>query len=383
MRNFIMIAVLLLGVVLIGVIGCTTAITDTGGTGIARYLGAAVCKECHSSAYNDYVETAHFDTMVDDPENPYDFYSIWEADGKPDYCLVCHTTGWDETTNNGGADEPENYDNLLGIQCEACHGPGSLHVAGGGDKAEITINIGADLCGSCHNGEHHPTYDEWQESGHEDALVDLLDSGHAGDYCLICHSGDYYYDRTLTVDTAQYGLTCVACHKAHGSVNDHQLLLPSEDICIVCHTMGDAQPGSTPHHASYEMLMGFGAYEWPGEPYSNSPHTTLIPERCTKCHMFQEGYNDPNPAVMGHTFEPDLFVCQECHPGATDFNINGAQTDIEGLLAALDAELEAGSDTDTNYDEAKFDYDYVNNDANPEDDESHGTYVAGLLAANA
>jgi predicted CXXCH cytochrome family protein len=363
MRNLIIITLVLsCSAIFVGIIGCTTGVTDTGGTGIARYLGAAVCKECHSSAYNDYVNTAHFDTMVDDPDNPYDFYSIWEADGKPEYCLPCHTTGWDETKNNGGADEAENYENLLGIQCESCHGPGSLHVEGGGDKTQITVTYGAELCGSCHNGEHHPTYDEWEESIHAYALEGLKSSSHAGDHCLVCHSADYIYDRTVTIDTAQEGLTCVACHKAHGSFNDHQLLLPGEEICISCHTMGDAQPGSTPHHASYEMLMGFGGYEWPGEPYSNSPHTTMIPERCVRCHMWTEGMIEENPAVMGHTFEPNINVCQECHPSATDFNINGAQTEIEGLLEDLSAELEAGTEEDTYYDEASFDYNFVNND---------------------
>ena len=162
MRNLLIFSLVLsCSAVFIGLIGCTTGITDTGGTELARYLGAAVCKECHSTSYNDNVMTGHFNTFVDDPDNDYDFYSIWEGNGKPTYCLPCHTVGWDETTDNGGADEFDDYEGdgtLLGVQCENCHGPGSLHVAGGGDPTKITVTYGADLCGSCHNGEHHPTY---------------------------------------------------------------------------------------------------------------------------------------------------------------------------------------------------------------------------------
>jgi hypothetical protein len=79
--------------------------------------------------------------------------------------------------------------------------------------------------------------------------------------------------------------------------------------------------------------------------------------------MYTEAYEDEeNPAIMGHSFEPDLLVCLECHAGATDYNINGAQTDIDNLLAELDAKLEVGDEEDDWYAEALFDYYFVVND---------------------
>lgn len=349
--------------IIIMAIGCAKEITGPGTTAGARYVGAEVCRLCHSTAYNDEMMTAHFNTMVDDPDDPFDFISIWEEDGSPEFCLRCHTTGWDESLDNGGADEPGRLKLMSGVKCEVCHGPGSEHVEGGGDVTKIEVRYESELCGSCHNGAHHPTYDEWEESDHAIALEDLLDSGHAGDHCLECHSADYYYDRTITVETAVYSIECVRCHDAHGSNEEHQLILPAEEMCASCHNAGGAQVGSTPHHTSLEMLVGYGAYEWAGEDYPNSPHKDLIEERCVRCHMYTEEYEDEeNPAIAGHSFEPELYVCQACHAGATDFNINGSQTDIENLLAQLDAELEAGDEEDQWYAEALFNYYFVTND---------------------
>jgi predicted CXXCH cytochrome family protein len=356
-------AVLSAIVIIIGIIGCAEEVTGPGGTAGAHYVGAETCRLCHSTAYNDEMMTRHFNTMVDDPDNPYDFMSIWKEDGSPEYCLPCHTTGWDEDVNNKGADEPGRLKLLSGVKCEMCHGPGSEHVEGGGDVTKIETHFESELCGSCHNGEHHPTFNEWEESGHAFALEDLIDSGHASDHCLICHSADYYYDRTVTLDTAVSSIECVSCHDAHGSNEEHQLILPAEEMCSSCHNAEGAQVGSTPHHASIEMLLGYGGYEWAGEDYPSSPHKDLIEERCVRCHMYTEEYEDEeNPAIAGHSFEPDLYVCLECHPGATDFNVNGAQTDIDNLLTQLDTELEVGDEEDEWYDEASFNYNFVVND---------------------
>jgi hypothetical protein len=37
----------------------------------------------------------------------------------------------------------------------------------------------------------------------------------------------------------------------------------------------------------------------------------------------------------GHTWWPNVDNCTGCHPGATDFDINGVQTDTQALLDQL------------------------------------------------
>ena len=50
-------------------------------------------------------------------------------------CISCHTTGWDEP---GGASLARNEE-LRDVQCEVCHGPGSLHADAGGEEKVKTI----------------------------------------------------------------------------------------------------------------------------------------------------------------------------------------------------------------------------------------------------
>lgn len=328
------------------------------------YLGAEACRQCHSTAYNAEIKTAHFNTFVDDPNDPGDFVSVWKEQGQPTECLPCHTTGWNEEVDNHGADEVAYRKERLGIQCEQCHGPGSEHVAGGGDPTKINVDYSSELCGSCHTGEHHPTYEEWETSAHKEALEDLQGLPFAEDECLECHSADYWYDRTVTLETAKYGITCVMCHFAHGSNFEYQLREEGEKLCALCHTDERAQPGETPHHPQDEMLAGFGGYEWEeGGPYTNSPHTYLIDERCVKCHMYTRSFAPNRPAITGHSWKPNIAVCQECHPGTTNFNIGGARTHIQNLLDQLYAELEQQqNENDPIYLRAKFDYEFVNND---------------------
>jgi len=68
------------------------------------YVGAKKCKICHKAEYNAWLETGHataYDKLSDEEKK------------KPE-CVQCHITG---TTAK---------DELLeGVQCEACHGPGS------------------------------------------------------------------------------------------------------------------------------------------------------------------------------------------------------------------------------------------------------------------
>jgi len=71
-----------------------------------EYVGEKKCKMCHKDEHKSWLETKHakaFDVLK--PE-----------DKKKDSCVVCHVTGF------GVADTL-----FEGVQCEACHGPGSLY----------------------------------------------------------------------------------------------------------------------------------------------------------------------------------------------------------------------------------------------------------------
>jgi hypothetical protein len=80
------------------------------------YLGAKFCRTCHSSAdkdrYHRWLESRHANT----------FDALKGAEITDPGCLSCHTTGHDQAISDKSTRK-----DLRGVQCEACHGPGSLY----------------------------------------------------------------------------------------------------------------------------------------------------------------------------------------------------------------------------------------------------------------
>jgi hypothetical protein len=100
-------------------------------------------------------------------------------------CIGCHVTGW---MKPGGATLALN-ETLRDVQCESCHGPGSLHVdANGKEKPRsLVLQPEASFClGSCHTIEHSDTfqYDAYLRDvtgpGHGEALRQRLGDGPTG-----------------------------------------------------------------------------------------------------------------------------------------------------------------------------------------------------------
>jgi hypothetical protein len=152
---------------------------------------------------------------------------------------------------------------------------------------------------------------------------------------------------------------CRACHAIHTSYTGDDWALETTDpvelyafegetydggegnLCANCHQPrrqidaavdGEIEVTSThwgPHHGPQSaMLMGLaGAGDVEGSP---SAHYQMVEGTCVACHL-GEGAN--------HTFEPDVAACQACHSGAEDFDINGTQTEIQGMLDELEEGL--------------------------------------------
>jgi len=88
----------------------------------ATYVGSEACKQCHKQAYKVWKEHPHshaHETLKVRAKRP----SLRQFDGE---CLICHVTGFAIKTGfQSEAESPK----LLNVGCEACHGPGSMHVA--------------------------------------------------------------------------------------------------------------------------------------------------------------------------------------------------------------------------------------------------------------
>lgn len=126
----------------------TTTITAPPRTNAPiTYVGVQRCIGCHFSAHQSWKRTNH--------AQAFDNLTKQDPDGKtkPD-CISCHTTGYRMT---GGFKSDSETPHMRDVQCEACHGPGSTHIAapsekGYGANTELT-------CRKCHDGTNSPRFD--------------------------------------------------------------------------------------------------------------------------------------------------------------------------------------------------------------------------------
>lgn len=106
------------------------------------YVGAARCKMCHMPQFRSWEAGSMSKAWA----------AIKDAPDR-EKCVSCHTTGYGQP---GGFTTLEATPNLVGVQCESCHGPGSAHVALPVANREpaaraATINKFITDCRSCHN----------------------------------------------------------------------------------------------------------------------------------------------------------------------------------------------------------------------------------------
>ena len=111
------------------------------------YIGNRKCRLCHFEYFKEWAKDPHANS----------FARLGRMKNNP-YCLKCHTTGYGEP--QGFVSEkitPE----LRGVQCEACHGPGSLHKDNPHDKSALPIGRKIDyqrVCIKCHNRNWTPEF---------------------------------------------------------------------------------------------------------------------------------------------------------------------------------------------------------------------------------
>jgi predicted CXXCH cytochrome family protein len=118
----------------------------------------ADCQECHRDEVHTWENSPHANASLKDA-----FLNEFAAQGRPDYCMSCHASGYDPATGT--------YQ-FEGVVCTSCH-----IIPAGTEHPPAPIDMGTDstVCAQCHSGAHAPTYDEWLVSDHSLAGVDCAD----------------------------------------------------------------------------------------------------------------------------------------------------------------------------------------------------------------
>ncbi|WP_168205920.1 multiheme c-type cytochrome [Geobacter sp. FeAm09] len=263
----------------------------------------------------------------------------WVADGTPDgrpkkpeempkaktgdaTCDGCHTTGFnvarDRESGRWAGQKRE-----LGVGCESCHGPGSVHAAT--KRREDIVNPAAlsasqqdQVCGQCHSRvTNRQEKDLAYPTGFMPGMSDLRQRVTFWTYSanpknfwpngFSSKNRQQYHDVQFT-SHARAGVSCITCHDAHAETKGNaQLRQDKKKLCVQCHKASAAL-----YQGSAEERAGVG---------------------CCDCHMARiANRSDPTPKrkqhwdVSSHTFAVVMprtaealkmkSSCDACHEGA-------------------------------------------------------------------
>jgi hypothetical protein len=117
-----------------------------------RYTGPELCAGCHESRYRFWLTTNHF--------RAFESLAPKDAGADPD-CIGCHVTGYMRPTGYWPKGPRKD---LRGVQCEECHGVGSLHVRSP-DLYSLLHLPAAPLCMNCHTQEQDEDFDYFRDRG--------------------------------------------------------------------------------------------------------------------------------------------------------------------------------------------------------------------------
>jgi predicted CXXCH cytochrome family protein len=244
-----------------------------------------------------------------------------------------------------------------GVECEDCHGAGSLHVEGGGDVAKIigfrkrSASAANGVCLGCHVRDEKVRH--WSGGSHSANHVRCIDCHQIHDRALqAANEGRISFDtatrgsfaaESVAPETnvilrtpAQTNAACVKCHQTENaqlSLPYHHPLREGKMSCVDCHDPHGGQAGNNLRTANANQLCLSCHAQYRGPfSYQHPPVT----ENCLICHTV---HGSPNTNLLAVS-EPAL--CLQCHVG----HHNGASLPLPDRCTNCHGSIH-GTDTPT------------------------------------
>jgi len=132
---------------------------------LGSFVGVKTCQKCHSYETNMWEITDHAKAFWTIYFEQFQFYP---------QCVSCHSTGFQKPGGHQLGIAP--LAEMSAVQCESCHGPGSLHVENGGGSYPSKVT--QEGCLVCHNGEWATSrldlIGRWDELAHNRKVLKKL-----------------------------------------------------------------------------------------------------------------------------------------------------------------------------------------------------------------
>jgi DmsE family decaheme c-type cytochrome len=276
-------------------------------------------------------------------------------------CLTCHEAleaGFTEhysKTIHAKVLAPQNALNeQMARGCEACHGPGSLHVQAGGGKgvgglvdfegsSPEAVAAQDTTCMQCHvggnrrfwTGSVHSTRDVGCISCHtvmsSVSESNQLSHGTEAETCAQCHqiqNARQYRNAHMPLrpgafqsSTAVDGkMSCGSCHNPHGTVGEKLIAhISTRDSCLSCHAdkrgpfLWEHPPATEdclnchdPHGTTRESMLKLGLPRLCSSCHGtghaggsrDKNHRAVIGTSCLQCHGQVHGTNHPSGRAL-------------------------------------------------------------------------------------
>jgi len=282
----------------------------------------------------DAKENKWFHLYPDAPVDPRDWL-YWTNAGQNwnGMCAECHSTNL-KKNYDFNTDSYQTTWSEIDVSCEACHGPGSLHVAWAElpDMARpvtenfqlmvktsvINSRAQVELCAPCHSrrailGDYTHAEPDLMDS----MLPSLLDEGL---YFVDGQIRDEVYVYGSFTQSKMYGreVRCSDCHDVHSI----KTVKSGNNLCLQCHRAGVYDTQS--HH--FHKKKGEK-----GDPIASADGKVLFEvgsgAECVQCHMPGRYYmgNDYRPDHSFRLPRPDFSIkfgtpnaCNRCHIDKSD-----------------------------------------------------------------
>lgn len=345
----------------------------------STYVGSEKCKTCHIDKYNDWKTAGHpyklltpeeakaFGLPFPDGYTENDIYLViggwgWKSryidtngyiitktgpnrsiNGSNQYnlatkqwvdylagevkkydCGNCHTTGYSLAGSQDNKPGIVGTWEEKGIGCEACHGPGSVHVdRGGGIGVGIIKNDSSAICGNCHTRGKDST--KIMSKGgfveHHEQYPEFLNSPHNVLTCVSCHDPHkpVHVGATNPTEGAGIKTQCSTCHAQQSSDFNGSTMQKEGVKCIDCHmpkigksAVGDAakfqgdvrehlfkintDPNAMMFSEDGKFAMGYLTLEWTCLGCHNDRDKAWAAQYAENIHKFVKAEATPTPA---------------------------------------------------------------------------------------